>query len=398
MKILLIPDLHLGAGTSIGKDLYNTGLNSRVQDQKDLLDFILAKAESEQVDRLVVLGDIWESPKPNPTVVHIFLEWLLEASESFTIDIIQGNHDFIRGGANKISMLDCIKLAEIPNCNIHTEIGYDYTDGNYMVYVPFTDREQIGAKTTLEAQQMLQAQIKEVIHEDIADGSIMLCFGHLALEGSMWVGNEVADDHNEIFVTKKMMQDLNFDRVFMGHVHKHQTISKRYPFMQHVGSLDRTKFTGPDSTDKYITIYQDGTRQAPQRIKLPCRNLVDIPIKVPSTERNETDFVINTIELADKPLENSIVRIKIEASSSEYKHVDRKRISDFLSDKGVFNITSITETKHNEQVLKNDVGIDENIDHYNAIDIFVDGMTGSDDFKNEVKKVCKSIIKGVQQK
>ena len=73
-------------------------------------------------------------------------------------------------------------------------------------------------------------------------------------------------------------------------------------------------------------------------------------------------------------------------------------INNFLSEKGVFNISSITEIKHSEQVLKTEVNIDENIKHDEAIDIFIDKISGSDVFKQEVKIVCKQIIKEARSK
>jgi len=394
VKILLVPDLHLGAGTSIGKDLYNTGLNSRIEDQKKLLEFTYQTAKENNINRLVVLGDLWDSPKPTPAIVHVFLEWLMKCVELYNVDIVQGNHDFIRSGSNKISMINCIKLLNINNCNIFTEIDCvsNMEEKLNMIYIPFTDREQIKAKTTDEAKIILQSQIKTILNSfDRKYKNI--CFGHLALEGSFWVGNESVDDYNEIFITKKMIQDLKIDYTFMGHVHNPQVINKN-PFMAHIGSLDKTKFTGPDATDKHLTIYDTKTNEI-KNIKLPCRNLIDITISIPKTEKDETNYIINNINLSKEKLKNSIVRIKIESNSSEYKYVDRKRINDELDIKGVFNVSSIIETKHKEQVLKTNIGIDEHINHDKAIDIFINTISGSDDFKRDVKNTCKKIIKEV---
>jgi len=399
MKILIVPDLHLGAGTSIGKD-YNIGLNSRIQDQKDLLDFVYQTAKDNNINKIVVLGDIWDDAKPEPTVVYVFFDWLVKCSNQFNIEIIQGNHDFARSGINKISMLDCLKIPYIENCSIHTEIGIG-TDSIVeeqagIICVPFTDRKQLGAKTIDEAKEMLFNNIKNTITRSFDDWFKnkykKICFGHFALEGSMWVGNEIADDHNEIFITKDMMKELGFDYVFMGHVHKPQIISNSEPYMAHVGSLDRTKFTGPDATEKFITIF-DTINNEIENIKLPCRNLIDIPIIISKTD-DEADFVIDYInKISKQDLKNSIIRIKIESNSPEYKYVNRDKIKNFLKKAGVFNISSITEIKHNEQVLKNDVGIDETINHDEAIDIFVDNIKGSYLFKSEVKRVCKEIVK-----
>lgn len=401
MKILIVPDLHLGAGTSIGKDC-NNGLNSRIEDQKDLLEFVFKKAKSNYVEKIVLLGDIWQHYKPDPVVVYIFLEWLVKCSEYFNVEVIQGNHDFTRSGTNKVSMLDCVEIPYIQGCSIHTGIEIQnilYKDKIGLVYIPFTDRDQLCAKTIDEAKDILFNNIKDVIDKSINDWSKTknICFGHLALEGSIWVGNEVSDDSNEIFVTKDMMNRLGFDYVFMGHVHKPQMISNSNPYMVHVGSLDKTKFTGPDATEKHITLFDTKTDEI-TNLKLPCRNLIDFTITIPKIE-DETEFVINYIDKNSKQkLDKSIVRIKIEADSPEYKYINREKIGNFLKEAGVFNISSITETKFSEQVLKNDIGIDETISHDDAIDIFIETLKGSNHFKSQVKKVCKDIIKKARLK
>src|SRR5690606_17549042 len=110
---LILGDPHLGKGLSIGKTVNN--LNSRVQDQIDLLDFTLETAVKEDVTAIIVTGDVYQEPRPHPAIIKIFMQWLMQCvSKNIEVHIIAGNHDIIRSGAYSISALDIIPVLDLP--------------------------------------------------------------------------------------------------------------------------------------------------------------------------------------------------------------------------------------------------------------------------------------------
>src|SRR5882672_10952979 len=96
---LILGDLHIGAGISIGKPGIGTALNSRTIDKINLLDWVFDIAYSRQVENIILTGDIFEDPKPHPTLITLFLSWLKKCSNNnLQVHIIIGNHDIIRSG------------------------------------------------------------------------------------------------------------------------------------------------------------------------------------------------------------------------------------------------------------------------------------------------------------
>ena len=75
-KVLQIPDPHLGAHANLSKNVIGTSINSKLADQLNLLDWIVEKAISEDVDNIIITGDVFESPQPPASLMTHFIAWL----------------------------------------------------------------------------------------------------------------------------------------------------------------------------------------------------------------------------------------------------------------------------------------------------------------------------------
>lgn len=85
MKLLHISDLHLG------KRLHDRSL---LEDQRHILHEILALAEAEQPDGVLIAGDVYDKAVPSAEAVELFDDFLVRLSERTAhIFLISGNHD-----------------------------------------------------------------------------------------------------------------------------------------------------------------------------------------------------------------------------------------------------------------------------------------------------------------
>lgn len=85
MKFLHISDLH------IGKRVHEF---SMLKDQKHILGKILEIAGSEQVDGILLAGDIYDKPVPSAEAVQLFDWFLTSLSErKIKVFVVSGNHD-----------------------------------------------------------------------------------------------------------------------------------------------------------------------------------------------------------------------------------------------------------------------------------------------------------------
>ena len=85
MKFLHISDLHIGK---------RVNEFSMTEDQKYILNQILQIAQREQVDAVLIAGDIYDKPMPSAEAVQMF-DWFLTglADLGKKVLAVSGNHD-----------------------------------------------------------------------------------------------------------------------------------------------------------------------------------------------------------------------------------------------------------------------------------------------------------------
>lgn len=85
MKFLHISDLHIGK---------RVNEFSMIEDQKYILEQILGIAEKEQVDGVIIAGDIYDKPVPSAEAVQVFDRFLTGlAEQKKKVFAVSGNHD-----------------------------------------------------------------------------------------------------------------------------------------------------------------------------------------------------------------------------------------------------------------------------------------------------------------
>ena len=87
MKFFHLSDLH------IGKQLHHYNM---IAEQRDILGKIVALAEREKPDAVLIAGDVYDTPVPSAEAVSVFDEFLTALNDlepEVTVCIIAGNHD-----------------------------------------------------------------------------------------------------------------------------------------------------------------------------------------------------------------------------------------------------------------------------------------------------------------
>ena len=100
MKLLHISDLHIGK---------RVNEFSMIEDQKYILKKILAIADEQQADGVMIAGDIYDKQVPSAEAVQVF-DWFLTelADRGKQVYAVSGNHDSaerIAFGAHQISQI-----------------------------------------------------------------------------------------------------------------------------------------------------------------------------------------------------------------------------------------------------------------------------------------------------
>lgn len=339
---LIVGDLHLGKGQNIGKPGVNGVPNSRIVDQLHLLDWILERAIEINATRIFLTGDIFEDAKPDYTFLNFLIAWIKKA-EVYQIDIyaVLGNHDLKRHGDRLNSVLDVLVSSELPNFHFYKEIGTVYLDNVGITLLPYRDRRVFNSTSNSECIEKIRDWIKFEVNA-IPKNYHKVLIGHLALEGSLYVGDEIDDSVNELIMPLSVFKDYDF--VWMGHVHKPQVLNE-LPHIAHIGSLDLSNFGETDHQKIIIVLDTDDGNCKFGSIQVPSRPLKHVSIKIPSDCVNSTEFVISEIgKISD--LKDALVKLDIKLEGHETPNTNREQISKALYDAGVYYISYFVESRN----------------------------------------------------
>jgi len=354
MKCLILGDLHIGRGISIGRSAELGQLNSRIQDQVDLLDWSYDQCIKTKTNLIAITGDVYQDFRPHPAVIGIFMRWLKKCERAgIMVHIVMGNHDILRSGQYVVSALDLVSELEMDHANVHKTFDRLENDDFTFVFVPFRDKRMYDVKTKDEAMVALQAEFVKAIEKP--SSKIKVAIGHLAFEGSIPIGDEITDTMNELFVPPEMFDW--FDFVWMGHIHHPQVIQHHNPYAAHIGSLDKSDFSKSEVDNDKIAILLDSEHKNKFiELSLPTRPLRPVKIDVP-IGKVSTEFVINELCLLSKklPFKDSIARIEIQLNGEELENVDREKVESYLKNNlEVYHICGFTETKPYELILESE--------------------------------------------
>jgi DNA repair exonuclease SbcCD nuclease subunit len=384
---IILGDVHLGKGTSIGKPGIGKEPNSRIMDQLTLLEWVLDTAVDEKIHHIVITGDVYQDPKPHPALINYFMSWLkLCEKASVSVDIIVGNHDIMRTGSYTLSALDLIPAVELPHARAFKDPECMEMDGICFGYLPYRDKRMYEAEDSAAALKALRDEMGNTIAP--SDNKRNILVGHMALEGSLNITDEISDSLNELFVPADMLD--GWDTVIMGHIHHPQVLRNTKDFMggymAHIGSMDRSDFSVYE-TDVYKVIYIVDENNTELRV-LPTRNLRKIDVQVPAG-KDSTDFTNNAICLYDKklPVKDAIVALDITLGGETVPNVDREKIQAYVCDKlKASHICAFSETRNLSVVaLDEDQMIDKSMTIPMTIEKFAESR---DDFDDDEQKAA----------
>jgi len=350
LNVIILGDVHLGKGTSIGKAVVGANLNSRIADQLNLLDWTLDRALEHHSQHIIITGDIFEDPKPHPTLLTLFVSWLKKCqAHEVHVHIILGNHDILRSGFSYASPLDVIGEVELDNVSIYKDIDTVLIGRTAFTIVPFRDRKSFSVASNTEAISILR---ESLVYElaGIPNTYQKVLIGHLAIDGSIPVGDEIDDITNELFCPLDMFS--GYDYTWMGHVHKPQVMQKS-PYVAHIGSMDISNF-GETDQKKFIIIFDCYSRKHAWTSEyLPTRPLKKLSVVVPKDTKDPTDFVLKELEKVDD-WSKAIVRLDVSLAAPELQSINKTTLEQYLTSHGAFNVTGISESKKITLIKKDD--------------------------------------------
>lgn len=249
MKFLHTADLH------IGKKLYEQSL---IEDQRFILDEIYRIALEEQVDAVVIAGDVYDRAIPSAEAVLLldaFLTRLIQ--KEIPVMMISGNHD----SPERISFADRIleKQGLYVAGNYEKEVKTVMLEDEYgavtFVLLPFVKPGPAGAENSAEAVESILGKIPMALDSNAR----YVLVTHFFVTGDGGESPELSDSETDSQVggldgvPAGLFQGFSY--VALGHIHKPQHMGKGNVFYS--GSPLKYSF-GEAMTEKSVNIVELG--------------------------------------------------------------------------------------------------------------------------------------------
>lgn len=220
MKFLHTADLH------IGKKIFE---RSMIEDQAYILSQILQLACKEQVDAVLIAGDVYDRAVPSTEAVALLDDFLTRLQEAgITVIMISGNHDSpervsFAGGILEKQGLYIAGNYQEPLKTVILEDAYGPVS---FVCMPFVKPTVTGSSTSKEAVEHMLATLP--VSDSARGRSVLLT--HYFVIGENGEEPELSDSETDVNVggldSVPASCLANFSYVALGHIHKPQHIGK----------------------------------------------------------------------------------------------------------------------------------------------------------------------------
>lgn len=270
MKFLHTADLHIG---KIVNDF------SMLEDQKFILEQIKGMAKANQVDMVVIAGDVYDRAIPPAEAVTLFDGFLTELSTAgIQTAIISGNHDSPERLCFGESLLDKqgVHIAGLYKDTLCRVSFWEPECETELLLLPFIKPAQLGVKTSGEAVEYLLNKYWEGETEASALRKNRVLVTHFFVTDA---GREpeLSDSETTIHVGGLDNVDAclfqGFDYVALGHIHKPQQIGA-HPIW-YAGSPLKYSFGETNQTKSVLMVTMDdqGLKEVKKLPLCPLREM-----------------------------------------------------------------------------------------------------------------------------
>lgn len=300
MRLLHFSDIHIGMENYARLDP-ETGLSTRLLDFFNTFDSIVDLAIKESVDAVIFAGDAYKTRDPNPTQQRGFGERVKKlAKAGIPTILVVGNHD-TPNAEGKANTLDIYSALEIDNVWVSRkpELLKIPTKSGILQVITLPWLHKNDYKTVADKLTLL--------YDKIDSNSPAIFLSHCEIEGASYGSEKGMAIANDVTIPLPLLQDKRLNYVALGHIHKHQVLSKD-PLVVYAGSPQRIDF-GEEKEEKGVCLVTIDKATTFQFIPTNARKFLTITVTLKATDPDPTQTILSEIKKYD--LAETIVRLVI---------------------------------------------------------------------------------------
>jgi len=405
MKIIHFADLHLGV-ESYGYTDPSSGLSSRFLDFVSSFDKLVDYALAHSIDLVLFCGDAYKSRDPSQTQQREFASRIKKLSESgITVFLLVGNHDLPNavGRATTPEIFDTLTVKNVHVANrpdiheIKTRSGIvqiaalPWLRRSFLLIredtknLNFDDLNRIMQRKLSVIIKNLSKKINPSLPSILA-AHVWVSGASIGSEKSMTIGQEHV-------LLPGTIANPAFDYIALGHIHRHQILSKTPPLI-YAGSLERLDF-GDENDDKgfylidIITDNETSEKRVNYRFQ-PVNGRRFLTINVTIQPQDTEPTVKITDEISHHDITDAIVRLQINFSQESEGQILDTEVRNALKDARYYTITK--EIKRQDRLRLNAHSAEE-ITPMAALEAYIADRKFSKSYSRLLLKYGEEIIK-----
>ena len=356
IRVLHFADVHIGM-ENYGKTDPNSGVSSRVVDFLHRMDDMIEFARDGEADLVIFAGDAFKTRSPNPTYQREFAHRIRDLSRIAPTVLLVGNHD-LPINAVKAAAIEIYATLDVPN----VWVAQDYEvkriatrRGDVAVAAaPYPIRARIMAEvrtagmTIAEQDAELQHRLHQLLEDlsqqadDLAgDDMPRVLTGHFTVAGAVWGSERSVMLGRDVQVDLGALADPRWDYVALGHIHKHQNLTRSRddaPPVVYSGSLERIDFGEEGDTKGFCWVELARGQTDWRFIKVDARPMLTLRVDC-RVASHPTQKVLDAMKR--HRLRDAVVRLVVQLRPETETLLKDAAIVDQLKRAGVFHIAGI---------------------------------------------------------
>ena len=407
IQVLHFADTHIGM-ENYGRTDPKTGLSTRVVDFLRRMEEMIEYARENDVDLVIFAGDAFKSRSPNPTYQREFAWRILELSELAPVVMLVGNHDLAPTvlKASSIEIYDTLAVPNIWVADKYETRVIETKRGEVVVgTAPYPIRSRlmqnidtrgmtiakIDAHLQTQLESILQQLAQEADEKAESEDTPRLLTGHFTVSGAVWGSERSVMLGRDIQVSLSSLADSRWDYVALGHIHKHQNLTKKRksaPPVVYSGSIERVDF-GEEGDVKgfcWVDLLREDTSFTFQ--PLTTRPMVTLRCDIRKS-RNPTEKVLRQIEKHN--LQGAVVRLLLEATAEIEAYLNETEVKEALKRAGTFHIANIqkrVEQPHRARLM----GSPEELSHEELLEQYFISKEVDEERRSELMQLARTIL------
>lgn len=281
MRILHTSDWHLG------QRLVNL---ERTEEHQHFLNWLLQTIEQEQVEALIMAGDVFDNGAPSNTALKLYYDFLRRVCATCCRHVIitGGNHDSVATLNAPRELLECFNIYVIGGATddpLDELIELRDEQGELQLVVcavPFLRDRDVRLSVAGESYEEREQRLKQGIaahyaafvphiQQYKAQHIPVVATGHLFAAGATASESEKEIHVGNLGQIGAEQFPKEFDYVALGHLHRPQMVNNRH-HIRYSGSPIPLSFSEvSDKKVNYVLDFEGGELAALRELEIPCR-------------------------------------------------------------------------------------------------------------------------------